>query len=370
MNNTKIRMFASPAAWIEGEAVRQLEQVAELNGMVQVVGLPDLHVSKGAPVGAAMLTDGVLFPYLVGSDVGCGMTLSRTEIPCEKARPEKWFKKLRHLESRWEGNCAAWLEERGVQQEFLSSVGTIGHGNHFAELLRMHEVHDADAVESLALDRNVLYLLVHSGSRGLGEMLLRDHIAAHQSGSLDAGSRAARTYLSRHDSAVRWADANRELISYRLLEQLGSGYTTIVSLCHNSVTRLDGDGAGRFLHRKGAAPSTESMVIVPGSRGSLSYLVKPTGCQEKNLWSVPHGAGRKWRRSECKGRLRDRYSKDSFVRTKQGSFVICEDADLLYEEAPQAYKDIDLVVQEMAAYGVISLIASFRPLLTYKGRES
>ena len=126
---------------------------------------------------------------------------------------------------------------------------------------------------------------------------------------------------------------------------------------------------GYFLHRKGAAPSDRGLVIIPGSRGSHSYLVAPVGDQQRNLWSVAHGAGRKWNRSECKGRLRDRYRAGSLTRTKLGSYVICEDKELLYEEAPQAYKDIQGVIEDMISFGLIRVIATFSPLLTYKVRE-
>jgi release factor H-coupled RctB family protein len=94
----------------------------------------------------------------------------------------------------------------------------------------------------------------------------------------------------------------------------------------------------------------------------------PTGEQEKNLWSLAHGAGRKWNRSECEGRLRERFNADSLRKTKLGSYVICEDRSLLYEEAPQAYKDIESIIGDMVAHGLIRVIASFTPVLTYKVR--
>jgi release factor H-coupled RctB family protein len=128
------------------------------------------------------------------------------------------------------------------------------------------------------------------------------------------------------------------------------------------------DGAACFLHRKGAAPSDQGAVIIPGSRGTCSYLVKPIGDQEANLWSVAHGAGRKWGRNECEGKLRGRYPAESLRRTRLGSYVICEDKELLYEEAPQAYKDIDSVISDMVGFGLVKVVATFAPILTYKVR--
>lgn len=317
-----------------------------------------------------MLSQGEFYPYLVGSDAGCGIGLFATDLDVGKAKPEKWSQKLRYLEEPWEGDAAAWLEERGAQNDgYNGSVGTIGGGNHFAEVLRQREVHDMEAFHALGLDEGKLCLLVHSGSRGLGEALLRSHTDRFRDGSLLAGSADATSYLSQHANAIAWGAANRELIAHRFLEQLGSDYRKVLDLVHNSVTSVTVDGNASFLHRKGAAPSNSGAVMIPGSRGAASYLVMPTGDQQKNLWSIAHGAGRKWSRSECAGRLRDRYSADSLRKTGLGSYVICEDKGLLYEEAPQAYKDIETIIGDMVSFGLIRVIASFIPLLTYKVRE-
>jgi release factor H-coupled RctB family protein len=369
----KTVLFASAASWIEGESLRQLERVAALPGMVRVAGFPDLHPGKGSPVGAAMLSKGEFYPYLVGSDVGCGMGLFSTELSVARSKPEKWAGKLKQLEEPWDGDSAAWLDEHGVHPDgFTAAVGTIGKGNHFAELLRVETIQDVDEFENMGMDEDRLFLLVHSGSRSLGENILRAHTDRFRDGSLVDGSEEAATYLARHDNALGWACANRELIALRFLEQLDSGYGKIADLFHNSITPIatsaTSDGC-RYLHRKGAAPSDAGAVIVPGSRGTCSYLVMPEGNQESNLWSLAHGAGRKWNRSECKGRLRERYSVESLRKTKLGSYVICEDKDLLYEEAPQAYKNIEAVIGDMLSFGLIRIIATFSPVLTYKVRE-
>ncbi len=369
-NTNKISLFASSSTWIEGESLQQLERVAGLPGMVRVAGYPDLHPGKGSPIGAAMLSEGECYPYLVGSDVGCGMGLFSTDLPAGKAKPEKWSRKLKHLEEPWDGDVTAWLEDRGARAEgFEASVGTIGLGNHFAEILRVSQIHNLQEFDALGLDKSKLQLLVHSGSRGLGALLLRDHVDRFKDGSLGAGSEEAATYLARHSNALAWAEASRELIAHRFLEQLDSAYRKITDLSHNSLTQVASDGATRYLHRKGAAPSDQGPVMVPGSRGACSYLVMPVGEQHNNLWSVAHGAGRKWNRSECKGRLRNRYTAKALGKTELGNFVICEDRELLYEEAPQAYKDIKAVIEDMVSFGLIKVVATFMPLLTYKVRE-
>ena len=89
---------------------------------------------------------------------------------------------------------------------------------------------------------------------------------------------------------------------------------------------------------------------------------------QKNAYSLAHGAGRKWKRSEVKPRLA-KYRPDDFLRTDLGSLVICEDKALIYEEAPQAYKNIDVVIQDMVDAGLITVLAVLRPVLTYKTRR-
>jgi release factor H-coupled RctB family protein len=101
-------------------------------------------------------------------------------------------------------------------------------------------------------------------------------------------------------------------------------------------------------------------VVIPGSRGTLSYLVIATGDQDQNLATLAHGAGRKWKRYECRGRLEKKYSKESLLRTEFGGYVLCSDKHLLYEEAPQAYKDVDIVVQDLVDAGLVKI--------TYKTR--
>jgi len=109
-------------------------------------------------------------------------------------------------------------------------------------------------------------------------------------------------------------------------------------------------------------------VVIPGSRGSLSYLVKPLGDGESRAWSLAHGAGRKWARSEARQRMRERFGMHQLTQTPLGGRVICGERDLLYEEAPAAYKNIEDVVQELVDAGLASVVATFRPLLTYKTR--
>jgi len=127
---------------------------------------------------------------------------------------------------------------------------------------------------------------------------------------------------------------------------------------------------GGWLHRKGAAPADRGLIVVPGSRGDLTYIVRPRlERAEEALHSLAHGAGRKWSRGDAKGRLERRFTVADLERTALGSRVICEDRDLIYEEAPQAYKDIHRVIRDLHEAGLIDLVATMRPLVTYKTRR-
>jgi release factor H-coupled RctB family protein len=82
-----------------------------------------------------------------------------------------------------------------------------------------------------------------------------------------------------------------------------------------------------------------------------------------------HGAGRKWNRSSCKGKLKRKYTAESLTHTSLGSAVICDDKELLYEEAPQAYKNIEAIIGYLQSEDLIKVIATCRPVITYKMRK-
>lgn len=368
--NAHIRILASPGTWMEGEALRQLEQTAALPGMLRAVGMPDLHPGRGNPVGAAFASQGLFYPHLVGSDIGCGMALFALDVPRHKARRDRIVDRLDGIEGPWDGDARAWLQEHGAGRTlFDSSLGTIGGGNHFAEVQTVADVNDAAACDALGLDTRSLFLLVHSGSRGLGESILRAHTCHHGAGPLTEGSEASDSYLASHDDAVRWAFANRALVAHRVCTRLGARYTRVLDVCHNSVVQKSVDGLPCWLHRKGAAPHDAGPLVIPGSRGAKSYLVSPEGDGAGCLHSLAHGAGRKWTREGARSRLKERMRAKELLRTPLGSAVICDDKDLLYEEAPQAYKDIDSVVGDLVNAGFARVLATIVPLVTYKVRS-
>lgn len=365
----KLRLYISEESWIDGNAITQAKGVSEMEGVEQVVGFPDLHPGKGGPVDIAVKTKEVIYPSLIGNDAGCGIGLWMIDAKRRKLKLDKWADKLTDLDQPWKGEAKDLLDENGGNPDLLTdALGTIGGGNHFGELQAVERVEDAERFKALKMEEDFLFVCVHSGSRGLGQMLLNEHVAKHGYGPLRLDE--AGEYLKKQDDLVLWAKVSRLLIAHRFAEAIRSEVVYVLSnSCHNSIER------DTMVHRKGAAPSgyeadpLRTAVMIPGSRGSFSYLVQPVGGHWGNLNSIAHGAGRKWARSDCKDRLSDKYSVESLEQTALGSRVICEDKDLIYEEAPQAYKNIEIVIKDLVELGLVKVIAVFKPLITYKVRR-
>src|SRR5690606_30172275 len=137
-----------------------------------------------------------------------GMALWSTDLQRRKLKLDRWTERLGDLDGPWDGDAAALLAARGLSPTAHdAALGTIGGGNHFAELQAVEAVHDEAAFAALGLDAGALLLLVHSGSRGLGEEILRAHVDRFAAAGLPADGDDARAYLRRHDDAVGWARA-------------------------------------------------------------------------------------------------------------------------------------------------------------------
>ncbi|MBF9132883.1 RNA ligase RtcB family protein [Plantactinospora sp. S1510] len=355
-----VTVFASASSWIESDAVAQCHQVAALDGMTHVAGMPDLHPGKGAPIGAAM-TSTVLYPLLVGSDIGCGIAVFPVDL--KRVVPERLAGRFpdldRPLDPERDADDPAWsVVDGGIPGGYVEGLGTVGRGNHFVELARIRDVLEPDHATRLGLPAGDVVLIVHSGSRGLGERILRAHTERHGAGP--APDPAA--YLALHDEAVRWGSVNRRLLAARVLHALGAEPTEpIVDQSHNLVEIRD----GMYLHRKGAAPGDGRDVLIAGTRGTCSYLVAAHAGPDANF-SVAHGAGRKMSRADALVRGRAKHTVEELRRTPVGSIVVCGDRQLLFEEAPTAYKRIEQVIGDLVDHGLATPVATTVPLVTYK----
>lgn len=364
----KTRIIASANTWIEGEAVRQLQATAKMPGMRYCVGLPDMQPGKGSPSGAAFAS-GLIQPHLVGTDSGCGIALFRTDLKAHKINPKKMAALLDGLDHPWDGDTAAWLTRYDVTPTASdASLGTPGHSNHFIEVQWVLEVRDEAAFSGLGLDRDHACIVVHSGSRGFGESVLYAMAAVHGASGLDPESADGLAYRKAHEHAVRWAIANRALCGHRTMTVLGATGERVLDICHNAVQAYTLDNDPCWLHRKGAAPSDQGPVLIPGSRNDVSFLVDPHP-NPLSLHSLAHGAGRKIARGEAKGKLQHHYKVADLQQNRWGGCVVCGERDLLWEEAGDCYKDVSGVIDDLASVGLLSVIAVLRPLVTFKTSE-
>lgn len=403
-------LVTGPDVLIEGSALDQLRRVAALPGCVRAVGMPDLHPGPGIPIGAALAFDGLVRPDFVGSDAGCGARL--TVVRRARASGDDLVRRLRAemdgdalpeadpialLEAVWRSGPRGLAKVPGVPAalaelalaepeeddppsaafpfdlaaasvttfpnappSIASALGTIGGGNHFAEVTRVSEVEDGAS----GFKKGDVAVLVHSGSRGLGKRL-SERWAGRILESTDV-----ETYRRELAGACRFARANRLVLAWRLLRALGAARpqdsVSSFDVTHNTVTGMFLDGRAVYLHRKGCAPAEAGQrTLVLGTRGTPTWVMEGLGNSEL-LSSVAHGAGRRLVRSEAAARLRSRYTRESLERTRIGGRVLCDDTALMYEEHPDAYKAIEPVVASLVAAGVARRVAALTPLVTVK----
>ncbi len=336
-----IHKFYSSSSWIDGGSEQQLEQISNRAGVLKVAAFPDLHQGKYGPVGCAILADRV-YPEIIGNDIGCGMALFTLDIPARKLRLKKAVKQLQKF---------------GEIHGDMDGFGTLGGGNHFCEILSL-EAADID----LGLDMSKVYLLVHTGSRGLGQAIFTRSIAELKDGCFSQRDQVE-TYMHDHDLAVKWARENRHAVAQATASFLKTKAVLIADVPHNLVEKT----ADGWLHRKGAARA-DGLVPVAGSRDSHSYLVRPKGHSDA-LTSLAHGAGRRFNRSQMRERIKTTSSLKAQDRNRFGGHVICDDRNAKAEESGVAYKSIEGVIEDLKTFEVADMVAKFKPLITFKNAK-
>ncbi len=169
----------SADTYVVQEAKDQLKKAAQLPDVAVAVGFPDLHPGKGIPVGAAIGVKNRIFPHLIGNDIGCGMALHQLGLSVKGLSIERLGKKLKGLETSDDPEqVELLLNKNGLPNTPANSaLGTIGGGNHFAEIQAIEEVLDPERFNALGLNPLSAFLTVHSGSRGFGEQVLQRFIA-------------------------------------------------------------------------------------------------------------------------------------------------------------------------------------------------
>ncbi|KAF3042243.1 hypothetical protein E8E11_000185 [Didymella keratinophila] len=420
--NCQVEVLASKAA-VEALVITQLTTTAHtLPGIVHAVGQPDLHPGTKFPIGAVFVSKRWIHPPLIGGDIGCGMawyrlSLLRSAVNGDKGR--KIAEKLRGLEGSWKSreDRELWLiDEQGscaAGEEWDKSVGTIGAGNHFAEVQVVEEA----SKELDGSKEGDVVLLVHSGSRGFGGSVLKKFSDANQV-SLEEDSFEAEAFLAclepgNEDWRLGLSDTNVADVDAVSIERSKSALKArkIVDIWHNNVKRVPwppsrsssstpelGDATTgltlddisksqeyAYIHRKGAAPTSnpstqQPLALLPllGSRGTPTLILLPTFSAStswgmKNALSLAHGAGRSMSRAKALSSPSQKYKGQNILEPRggdaEGTWVVCDEKDLVFEEAPDAYKDVQAVGQDLVDAGVANIVGWCRARVSYKVRN-
>ncbi len=272
--------------------------------------------------------------------------------------------------------------ERGHDQ-----LGTIGSGNHFVEVDRIDEILDEEEAARFGLVKDGIVVQIHTGSRGLGHQVATDSIrsmskvmakynitvADRELACAPLSSSEGQRYLRAMAAAANFAFANRQLITAGIRrawqhELSGEALTIIYDVAHNvaKVERYP-DVGEVVVHRKGATRAFPGQpVLIPGSMGTASYLlVGQEGAMRDTFGSSCHGAGRTMSRTKARAEI-----KHEELRARLRKLGIIAEAGSskgLVEEAPEAYKDIDAVVDVVAKAGIAKKVARFKPVAVIKG---
>lgn len=336
----EIKIIKKDDLWMEDLAVQQLYKLSELKGVADIVGMPDLHPGK-TPVGVTVKTENVIYPHIIGNDIGCGMSLINTNIKTKKFNAEA---------------CSRLLEGTSITGKY-----SIGSGNHFLECTIIDKIYNREVYKELDLDDKYLYLLIHSGSRGMGEEIYRQFASVE---GVEAGTEAYDAYMNAHNKAIAFAEENRRELADIFIEMTGkkARNETVLDCIHNYIEVID----DCYYHHKGTVSSYENRyAVIVGSRGSYSYIVECLS-DEDVLYSISHGAGRKIPRYNSKGIISNKYTRKQLKTTSIGSYVITDKSDLLYEEAPENYKNIEMVIDALVEHNCIKVVARLKPILNYK----
>ena len=372
---------------IEDSALQQLKNIAKLPFIHKhVAAMPDVHFGIGATVGSVIATKDAIIPAAVGVDIGCGMNAVRTSLKAsdlpdslaeirhsiERSIPTG-FGEHRHAPSVDIGMLDLQLlvaehfpkdADRMIGKAY-KQIGTLGGGNHFIEIC-LDEAQD-------------VWIMLHSGSRGIGNMIGRHFIEL-------AKRDMERHFISLPDKdlayfpegtdnftsywrAVSWAQDyarhNRARMLAEVLDNL-QHYTRPFELtteavnCHHNYVAIENHfGANVYVTRKGAIRAREGdLGIIPGSMGQRSYIVRGRG-EAESFHSCSHGAGRRMGRKEA-GR---RFTVADLEEQTRG--VECRKDAAVIDEIPGAYKDIDEVMARQT--DLVEVVHTLKQVLCVKG---
>lgn len=362
-----------------------LRNVSRLPCLYKHVALmPDAHLGIGSMVGSVIATKDAVIPATIGVDIGCGMSAVKT--PFKSSILDGKLKDLRHQIERTipvgfnEHNNAvdesnewnAWSEfgklHKGVQHrksKAMKQLGTLGGGNHFVEVC-------------LDTEDNV-WLMLHSGSRNIGNEIATRHIetakSLHKLSELPdpnlaffiQGTDEFKNYWHDLEWAQAYAMKNREVMMKRLLRRFNRMFNdgnefvpeVAVNCHHNYVSPEVHFGEEVYVTRKGAIRADAGMFgIIPGSMGAKSFIIKGLGNAE-SFNSCSHGAGRKMSRTAAK----KHFTREDLERQTAG--VECRKDKGVIDEIPGAYKNIDEVMRNQS--DLVEVVAELKQVVCVKG---
>ncbi len=356
------------------DVAASLRRLVRAGDVSYIAVMPDVHLANDVCVGTVVATGQRLYPAAVGGDIGCGMAAVRIEgdatlLPSEPIALailnglRQVVPTHRHRQQQLPDELvAAPLSDSKLERlklrEGRVQFGTLGRGNHFLEL-------QAD-------QQNQLWLLIHSGSRAMGQAITACHVeraSRDRSGLvfLDAHSPVGKAYLADVAWALRYAELNRYamlLAVEKLLQQtLGVSCLpdTYFDAHHNHVRYEEHHGERLLVHRKGAQSAVAGEAgVIPGSMGTASFHVVGRGCAQ-SLCSSSHGAGRKLSRGDARKSIPAR----QLTRELAGVWFDEKLTSDLREESPSAYKDIFAAMR--AQRELTCIVRELRPVLCYKG---
>jgi tRNA-splicing ligase RtcB (3'-phosphate/5'-hydroxy nucleic acid ligase) len=378
---------------VEPEAQRQLANIAELPIVHHhVAAMPDVHLGIGATVGSVIATRKAIIPAAVGVDIGCGMIATRLSLTAndlDEKRLKKVFDQIvrdvpvgfdQHKPERTLNEAAApferglnaltekhpeLLRKCGKSANWILQMGTLGGGNHFIEICLDEE--------------NRVWVMLHSGSRGIGNAIGRHfielgrremeradvHLPDRDLAYLSEGALHFDDYVE----AVGWAQAyaarNRQAMMQLVLAAMARHLppftvtTEAVNCHHNYVEREHHFGEDVWVTRKGAIRARkDELGIIPGSMGAKSYIVRGLGNPE-SFCSSAHGAGRRMSRKAAE----KKFTREDLARQTEG--VICRKDKGVIDEIPGAYKDIDEVMQNQS--DLTEVVHTLKQVVCVKG---
>jgi tRNA-splicing ligase RtcB (3'-phosphate/5'-hydroxy nucleic acid ligase) len=370
---------------IDEATIAQAQKAAHLPVVEGHVALmPDAHIGIGATIGSVIPTRNAVIPSAVGVDIGCGMVAVRTDVRQDQL-PDDLEKLLKRIEKavpagvgkghlRATRASEAWLKEHPPAADLtekqlkktLAQFGTLGSGNHFLEV----------SVDESGL----VWLVLHSGSRGIGNQMAQHHIDKAKSSMREAltslgdpnlayfvqGKPEFDAYIADMQWAQEYAMANRARMmdaSTRVLfEHLGTGREVERINCHHNFAALEEhDGRKIWITRKGAIKADRGdLGIIPGSMGARTYIVRGKG-NPLSYHSCAHGAGRRLSRTQARKQI----VLEDFVEQMKGTVWLSDRAKSLIDEGPSAYKDITTVMKDQE--DLVEIVHELRGLVNYKG---